>query len=320
MTLRPSPQMQVMLERLAIEDAGIGDPTLLPPAEGRAVAAQTNRRWNRELPPMARIETFDVRAREGHAIACRMLVPPNDDGALIVYVHGGGWAFCNMETHERAARLLAQEAGAAVLTFDYRLAPEHPYPAGLNNCVDVWRHVAGHNGPTAISGDSAGANLALALMLHEMEGNRPQPDAGLFFYGVYAAEFESQSYRECEFGPGLTRAKMMRYWDWYAASAALRDDPLVAPLCASDAALRALPPLYLNAAEIDPLRSDTERLHGRLKRLGRPDVFRLHDGVVHGFMQMSLDLAEAHAATVEAAHAFRAIVGANENRKQKSGG
>ncbi|WP_269585882.1 alpha/beta hydrolase [Roseibium sp. Sym1] len=312
--LVPSKRMRWVLDRLAVEDAGLGDPTLLPAAEGRALAAHTNARWNCDLPDLAG-RGLSIPASDGHAISGRLLSPENADG-LIIFIHGGGWAFCSMETHERAARLLAVEAGAHVLTFDYRLAPESPFPAGLTDCRTVWNAVtSGHpdlsgcSGPRALAGDSAGANLALALLLMLQEEKAPRPDAALLFYGVYDADFETTSYRDHEEGPGLTRAKMMRYWDWYASGPGIRTDPLVSPLRASDSALKNLPPLYLSAAAIDPLRSDTENLVHRLRSLGRTDPYSLYPGVVHGFMQMSLELPEARKAAREAGRAFRELTG-----------
>lgn len=312
--LVPTERMQWLLERLAIEDAGLGDPTLLPPAEGRALAERANRRWNIDLPEME-ARDFAVRAPEGHDIECRLLSPHAASG-LILFIHGGGWAFCSRNTHERAARLLALEAGAHVLTLDYRLAPEAPYPAGLNDCRTVWEAVGkGHpqlencGGPRALAGDSAGANLALALLLSLQREGKAVPDTALLFYGVYDADFETVSYIDQKDGPGLTRAKMMRYWDWYVADPAHRRAPLVAPLQASDADLLSLPPLFLNAAAIDPLRSDTENLVRRLRNLGRTDPYILYPGVVHGFMQMSLELSEASLAATDAGRAFRELTG-----------
>ncbi len=314
--LVPTPVMQALLERLAAEDAGLGDPTLLPPAEGRALAERTNARWNRDLPDMRTVTDFMLDAPEGHRIDCRLL-SPEDASGLIVFIHGGGWAFCSMATHDRSARLLAREAGAHVLTFNYRLAPEAPFPAGLDDCRTVWQAVTGGHGalegcggPRAVAGDSAGANLALALMLCAGDAEIAPPDAALLFYGVYDADFETASYQDQKDGPGLTRAKMMRYWDWYAAAPEDRTNPLVSPRQADDDRLRALPPLYLNAAAIDPLRSDTENLVRRLRSLGRTDRYSLYPGVVHGFMQMSLDLPEARMAAAEAGRAFREITGA----------
>ncbi|MDR7125700.1 alpha/beta hydrolase [Pseudotabrizicola sp. 4114] len=306
---QPSPPMAAILERLAQEDAGLPDPTLLPAAEGRAQAARGNARWNRELPDMARVDEVIVQGPAG-PLPCRILVPQGLVRGTILYLHGGGWAFCDRDTHERAVRILAHKAGAVVVSADYRLAPEHPFPAGLEDARMIWAALRagkapfdGLGGPWAISGDSAGANIALAVLL---DAEAPPADCALLFYGVYGAEFTTASYTEFAEGPGLSRAKMQRYFDWYAPQDQ-RDDPRVAPLRASDAALRALPPLYLNAAEIDPLRSDTERLYARLMALGRADRFRLHGGVVHGFMQMSLELEEARRALSDAGEAFRSL-------------
>jgi len=296
--------MRALLERLALEDAGKPDPTLLPPTEGRALAADANARWNRNLLPMAEERNLTL----GPDLPARLLVPEIDEErGAILFVHGGGWSFCSKETHERSARLLAIAARAPVVTFDYRLAPEHPFPAGVEDCVAAWRAFAGMMPGRAlgIAGDSAGANLAVATLLSESGSHRALPQVALLFYGVYAADFDSPSYVAQADGPGLTRAKMMRYWDWYAPDKAKRADPLLSPQHASDSALRALPPLYLNAAGLDPLRSDTERFFHRLRTLGRTDTFHVFDGVVHGFMQMSEDLPEAREATSLAGAYFR---------------
>ncbi len=306
---RPTSQMQAILERLFVEDAGLPDPTTLPAVEGRALAERTNRRWNGDLPTMA--EAHDVELAPG--VAGRVLVPKNDEGlGAILFFHGGGWAFCSMKTHERAARLLAVEARAPVITFDFRLAPEHPYPEGLEDCLAAWHAFAAvfPDRRLGMAGDSAGANLAVAAMLRLQAEGGPAPAAGLLFYGVYDDDFDSPSYRLHADGPGLTRAKMRRYWDWYQPVRALRSDPLICPLKASDQALSALPPLYLNAAGLDPLRSDSERFHARLSALGRSDSLRIFEGVVHGFMQMSSVLSDALTATEEAGGAFRKVINA----------
>ncbi|WP_210259920.1 alpha/beta hydrolase [Martelella sp. HB161492] len=311
--------MAEILERLQREDRGLADPTTLAPAEGRALAEATNRRWNQDLPVIRRSWDFTLDVAHSRPLNCRLITPSETASGLIVFIHGGGWAFCSMETHEYAARLLALSADAHVLTFDYRLAPEFPFPTGLDDCVAVFQAVLSGKGrfarinrPLALAGDSAGANLALATMLTQIEHGGVLPDCGLLFYGVYDDDFRSQSYIDCENGPGLTRAKMMRYWDFYTPDRTQRENPLVAPLRADDRALAALPPLYINAAAIDPLRSDSEKLAERLAALGRQDFYRLHGGVVHGFMQMGSVLAEARSAAEEAAKAFREFTGTEE--------
>jgi len=297
----PSPAMSAVLARLAREDAGLGDPTLLAPRIGRAMAEMSNVRWNLQLPEM------EARTVLIAGLPARLVTPPNDNGReAIFHLHGGGWAFCSPLTHEGAARRLALACACPVLTIDYRLAPEHPWPAGLEDAEAAWE-ARDKTRRWSMAGDSAGANLALGLMLRRIASGADLPHMGLLFYGVYGADFETESYRRCAEGPGLTRAKMMRYWDWYCP-AAQRAEPTAAPLAATDAELAQLPPLYLNAAAIDPLCSDSEALVQRLHALGRTDRFDRVEGVVHGFMQMGSMLPEARAAFQRAGEEFQQAV------------
>lgn len=314
LTGRPSVEMQAILDQLAREDVSMTDPTLLPSGEGREMSLLANRRWNRDLPELDRTDSLVLPGASGSPLNARLFTPKNANAGLIFFIHGGGFAFCDIETHERFTRCLAIEAHCAVLSISYRLAPEFPYPAGLQDCVALYRQL--HHvytrypwtcGTTAIAGDSAGANLALALIIHEQRESRNVPDFALLFYGVYGTNFNTHSYRSFANGPGLTRAKMVRYLNWYAAEE-LHDDPLISINSASDQELAALPSLYLNAAEIDPLRSDTEQLYTRLQALDRQDQIRIVPGVVHGFLQMTSRLTAAREATSHAAIAFRNCV------------
>ncbi|SFB17324.1 acetyl esterase [Poseidonocella pacifica] len=290
--------MKRLLDRLAAEDEGLADPTTLTPEAGRALATLTNMRWNADLPDVAEARTVMIAD-----LPARYVVPHNDAGTdAILHVHGGGFAFCSAATHEGAARRLAIACRAPVLTIDYRLAPEQPYPAGLDDLQDAWNARAPER-RWSVAGDSAGANLALCAMLRLINEGAELPAQALLFYGVYDANFDTPSYLTYAEGPGLTRAKMQRYWDWYAPAGA-RNVETVAPLRASDAQLRALPPLYLNAAGLDPLRSESEMLAARLHALSRTDPFDLIDGVVHGFMQMGSFLPEARHAFDKAGEIF----------------
>ena len=312
-----SPEMRALLDAVAAETGPVPDGTLLPPVEGRALAARTNARWNRDLPPMAAVSEARVPADPalGSAeVPLLVLMPPGASAGTILYVHGGGFAFCSPQTHERCARVLALEACMTVVLPDYRLAPEHPYPAGLRDVVATLRALSAGtvesvaSGPLLVSGDSAGANLALAAMLHEQREERPLPDGALLFYGNYTADISGEAYVRFAEGPGLTTARMGRYWSWYAGGRTLNGDPLACPLDADDDALRALPPLYLMAAGVDPLFGDTERLSGRLAALGRDDRFDIVPGVVHGFLQYTRDLAVARTALAAAGRAARGFV------------
>ncbi|MBR3371365.1 MAG: alpha/beta hydrolase [Rhodobacteraceae bacterium] len=292
--------MRAVLARLAEEDAELVDPTTLDPQQGRTLAALANQRWNENLPEMAEARTVMVAG----SMPARWVVPHNDNGRdAILHVHGGGWAFCSPATHEGAARRLALACGCPVLTFDYRKSPEHPWPAGLEDVTDAW-HARDPARRWSMAGDSAGANLALCAMLRLLAEGTELPAQALLFYGVYGADFTTPSYTANAEGPGLTRAKMRRYWDWYAPHD-IRANAQIVPLLADDGALAALPPLFLNAATCDPLFSDSENLVARLRALGRDDPFDRVDGVVHGFMQMGLDLPEARDAFARAGKVFR---------------
>ncbi len=310
---RPTPDMQAILDRLAAEDADLPDPTSLPAADGRAFAARRNERWQVDQPEMEEVREAVIPADEtfgADAVPATLFRPRGAAGGTILFVHGGGFAFCSRRTHERFMRLLAKEAGHTVVGIDYRLAPEHPYPAGLNDTVAALRAVLQRPeilglepGPVIIAGDSAGANLALAATLREMTAKQALPAGCLLLYGTYAADFDTPSYADFAEGFGLTTNAMRRYWDWYTPDPAARTDPFAAPLLAPNAWLKDLPPLFLLTAEVDPLASDTLMLAQRLRALGRSDAEHMESGVVHGFLQMTPALAAARSAVKAAAQA-----------------
>lgn len=286
------PEMAAILDELAAE-APASDWKTLPAAEGRRLSIQSHARWNRDLPPLDRVAEVIVPADAALGSAdCRVvvLVPPGAGRGAVLYAHGGGFAFGTPETHRRIGHVLARETGLPVLMPDYRLAPEHPYPAGLKDVIACLRAAFTATGlppgPLFVAGDSAGAALVTSAMLHEHAAGRPLPAGGLLFYGVFGADFETPSYRHFAHGPGLATDEMQVFWDWYTTAPDRATDPLVSPVAASDDALRALPPLHLLAAGIDPLLSDTLIFAERLKGAGRDDELRLVEGVVHGYLKM----------------------------------
>jgi acetyl esterase len=311
---RYSDEMAALMRRLEIEDALVPDPTLLPPLEARAQVERCDRRWNRELPSVLDIQSLDVQMDlQARATKSRMALfrPELSKPGAILYIHGGGWAFCSIATHERLIRSLANSAAMPVVGTTYRQTPEHPFPMPLDDCISAWRWLqsARHSlglseGPLLLAGDSAGANLALGLMLHELQARLPVPDGALLFYGTYDDDFDSPSHRRFGLGFGLTTDRMRRYWDWYVPQAR-RSDPLAVPLKASDELLRGLPPLFLVGAGLDCLLSETTRLADRLRALGRHDVSHVYPGVIHGFLQMDQFLSTARAALADAGVACR---------------
>lgn len=310
-----SPEMQALFDWLAEQDKDLPDLSTLPIAEARAIRARNAERTNAELPEVESVTRLSIPGLAGApAIACDMIVPKGAKPGAIVYLHGGGWVHGNLASHARLARMLASATGTRVLYVDYRLAPENPYPAALDDAVAAWRWCvaesarnAALNGPLAIAGDSAGANLALAAMLREIEVERRIPAVALLFYGVYSADLDSPSYQRFAGGYGLNRAAMATLWDMYvpgeSGPSSLRYDPFLSPVEASEAALARLPPLYLCAAGLDPLLCDTLALAERLDAAGTTYDLTVHEGVQHAFMQHTAWLAEARRA-FELAGAF----------------
>ena len=294
-----SPAIAALLARIESEDGVLPDSTTLPPSVGREQTHRVHQRWRERMPAVAKVEDFYLPTADGlSSMRCRRIDPPDiRSHAAIMFIHGGGWTFCDIDTHEDAMRRLALATSMPVFSCDYRLAPEYPFPAGFLDCQVFWRSLASGNLSDATSfdrlvlaGDSAGANLAIALMLAELDQskadttNRPA-DAGLLVYGAYNVNFDTPSYHQFCNGPGLSREKMRCFWDRYGIQDHCHDYRAV-PLQATDQQLNCLPPLTIVAAEIDPLFSDSQQLVNRLRGLGRRQDLMLLRGLVHGSLQM----------------------------------
>jgi len=320
----PTPaMMELIAVQKDIEADELGAATdlyALPAAEGRAISERINKHWNRHLTPLEDVVTVTVPAdHELGSAATRVVVhiPEHMHAGAIVYAHGGGFAFGSPESHAQIAHALAHESGLPVLSVAYRLAPEHPFPEGLQDVVACIRAafsatagVGVRFGKLFVAGDSAGANLVLAAMLHEHAHGHPMPAGALLFYGMFADTFDGPSYHHFEHGPGMTKATIEKFWSWYLPSANPAPDPMLFPLAATDDALKALPPLFLLSAGIDPLLSDTLDLVDRLNAIGRNDTLRRVEGVIHGFLKMTHLLPAADDSLVAAGAAIREWLGA----------
>lgn len=206
----------------------------------------------------------------------------------IVYFHGGGWVMGDLDTHDTLCRHLANAAGAVVIAVGYRLAPEHVFPAAFDDAVAAVQYVAVHAAELgidparlAVAGDSAGGNLAAAVVLQAREGAAPAIAFQCLIYPVLDSGCDTPSYQEFAEGFGLTRAKMQFFWKSYLGSHDGRN-PLLAPWRATD--LRSLPPALIVTAEYDVLRDEGEAYAGRLAASNVPvEVMRV-EGVIHGFI------------------------------------
>jgi acetyl esterase len=209
------------------------------------------------------------------------------DRGVLLFVHGGGWSGGSIALKERTCRRIAARSGWDVVSVSYRLAPAHPYPAGLDDvrAAVAWLRAGGAGiaaDRLALGGDSAGGNLALAAAL---AGARDLA-ALVLVYGVFGTDFDSDSYRRFATGFGFTRARMMDLYDLYDPEGLRTTDPCLVPMLASDEALRAaIPPatLFL-AAECDVLADDTRAMFARFKALGARASLHVEPGVTHGFL------------------------------------
>ena len=211
----------------------------------------------------------------------------------LVYFHGGGWVIGSVETHDGSCRDLANRIGCVVVSVDYRLAPEHPYPAAAEDCYAATKWVSENAaalgvdpGRIGIGGDSAGGNLTAAVALMARDRGAPALRHQLLVYPVTDADFSRASYRENAEGYLLTTKAMEWFWGHYVPDPAQRQDAYAAPLRAAD--LSGLPPAFVLTAEYDPLRDEGEALARRLEQAGVKTRLTRYDGAIHGFFAMGM--------------------------------
>jgi acetyl esterase len=274
-------------------------------AEARVVA-------ERPAIPMARVEPVEIPGPAG-AIPARLYVPDPDAESprpLLVYFHGGGWVIGDLDTHDSPCRFLANRSGAAVLAVDYRLAPEHPFPAAVEDAFAAYAWASANAGSLgadpariAVGGDSAGGNLAAGVCLTAGDDGAPPPAMQLLIYPVAETGRELPSRRSFAEGFLLTRRDMAYYEDRYLPPGTDRNDPRVAVLQAKD--LAGLPPAYVATAGFDPLRDEGEAYAARLREAGVPVALRRHPGLVHSFVNFTAICPTARAAVLEACGALR---------------
>ena len=230
---------------------------------------------------------------------------------LLVWFHGGGWVIGDLETADATCRELAQRADIVVLSVDYRLAPEHRFPAAPEDCYAALTWAVDHAADLgadatrlAIGGDSAGGNLtaAVALMAHQRGG--PSARFQLLVYPATDARMSYPSISENGEGYMLTAESMRWFYDHYLGDHD-PEDPIVSPIYASAEDLGSLPPALVITAGYDPLRDEGEAFGLRLEQAGVPVKVSRYDGHLHGFFAMRGIIDAADAALDEAADALR---------------
>ncbi|MHC3467964.1 alpha/beta hydrolase [Streptomyces sp. 7R007] len=281
----PTPPSLADAELTAFVSAVRRDPG--PPA--RVVGAVELRRAQRlraeARPPGPRVEHVeDLPAGGSPAVRARLYRPSAASRPLVVFLHGGMWTIGDLESHDRACRRLALATGAAVLGVDYRRAPEHPWPAAVDDCVAVLRWAAADGGPVVVMGDSAGGNLAALACLRLRDEGGPVPAAQVLAYPNTDLTLSSPSARTKATGWGLTTDDVAWGAEQWVPDPARRADPRVSPLHAAD--LGGLPPAVVVTAEHDPLRDEGDAYAARLAEAGVAVRHRCEAGMVHGFLTL----------------------------------
>ena len=252
-------------------------------ALGKAFAALAG-----PAPAMASSDDHQI-AVEGATIGVRVLVPPQGARGVVVYLHGGGWVIGTVDEFDTMARKLAERTSCAVVLVDYRLAPEHRYPAAIDDSYAALEWSAAHareitgrdDVPLIVAGDSAGGNLAAAMAIRARDRNGPKIALQVLIYPVTDADLDRPSYVDPANQLLLTRDAMVWFWDHYVPDVARRAEPDASPLRA--ASLAGLAPAVVLTAEHDVLRDEGEAYVERLQQAGVPVDFKRHAGQMHGF-------------------------------------
>ncbi len=245
------------------------------------------------------------------AIAARVYLPnATHPLPVLLYLVGGGWVLGSLETADPVCRRLANAASCAVVSIAYRRAPEHPFPAGLEDCYAATCWIAEHGaqhgldaGRLAVGGTSAGGNLAAAVAHLARERDGPSLAFQLLVYPPLDHRAATPSMRRRPDRPFFGPEDVAWCWSHYLADPAHGESPLASPLRASD--LRGLPPALVITAELDPVRDEAELYAARLREADVPTELVRFDGVIHGFFSLSDELDVAAEAQELAAAALR---------------
>jgi acetyl esterase len=282
------PQMQTMLDEMRrLDMPGFSD---LEPQAARELMA----RFAEPPPQPVPVAAVSDRTLPGPAgpIPIRAYTPEGDPPfPVVVYFHGGGWVIGNIDSHDDTCRRLATLSGSIVVSVDYRLAPEHRFPAAVDDCFAATQWVAEHAAELggdpdrlAVAGDSAGGNLAAVVSLLARDVGSPRIQHQLLIYPAVDMTTSWPSHQENGEGYFLTLRDMEWFSGHYVADPADREDFRASPLRASSHA--GLPSATIITAEFDPLRDEGEAYGEKLRSEAVPAEVRRYDGVVHGFFGM----------------------------------
>jgi acetyl esterase len=300
------PQVGAVLRYLA----QLGQPALdqVPATEARRMYRETRAALRPSAPVLPVVGDLNIDGTAG-SIPLRLYRPSNGVLPALIYFHGGGWVLGDLDTHDAVCRQLAAQAGVIVIAVHYRLAPEHPFPAAVEDCYSATSWISANavslgvdNTRLAVGGDSAGGGLA-AVMTLMARGGGPALKCQLLVYPVTDLRAESESYTKYAEGYSLTRNMMRWYIAQYAPTEdAVRDwraSPLLAP------SVEGVPPALVITAGLDPLRDEGEAYARRLEEAGVAVDYMCLGGMIHGFLTMGGKVDTANRAVSYLASALR---------------
>lgn len=259
------------------------------PVELKAIMAQTPPPPQNNLPAIHQTEERLIKAKDGEEIRIRIYTPKGEGPfPALVYYHGGGWVIGAVEMFEAANRLVATEGNVVVISVDYRLAPENPYPTPIEDCYAALEWVADHAdiinvdpAKVSVGGDSAGGNLSTVIAKKSLDQNGPAIQSQILIYPVTNLEFDTASYNEFAEGYGLDRDLMKWFGIHYVGDEKLYSEPDVSPLRYDS--VKGLPPAIIIAAENDVLRDEGVAYAEKLRQEGVHVQYELIPGVIHGY-------------------------------------
>ncbi len=260
-------------------------------------------------PQVDRVEDMTLPARDGHAMPARLYAPRSNAALpVLLYIHGGGFTVGSLTTHDVLCRQLSRHGHCAVVSLDYRLAPEHRFPTAVHDCWDAlnWLHQHGHmlgldTTRLAVGGDSAGGTLAAVCTLMARDAGLPLRLQLLFYPGCIARQ-DTASHHTYADGFMLDKATVDWFFDNYIDQAE-RDDWRFAPMNAPDHA--SLAPAWIGLAECDPLVDEGVHYADTLRMAGVSVDLEIYRGVVHGFITMGRAIPDALKAHADAGRALK---------------
>ena len=265
------------------------------PLGGEGTNPETLRQMVEENPidlsvsPKKPVTTADhnITLSDGDEILIREYIPKNwNERTSMMYIHGGGWVLCSIDTHDSTCAYIAAALGTRVFSVNYRLAPEHPFPVPLQDCLEAWQWLMDTGcdpNDTVIAGDSAGANLATAVCIYLRDNSEPIPALQILIYPALDPTMSSQSMKSFARGFYLTRSAMKWFWQCYLPDEATREEPLAAPLLAR---LKNMPPAQVVVAGFDPLVDEGKQYARRLREAGVDCSVQDYPSLIHGFANM----------------------------------